>query len=458
MKKIVSLLLVLLLVVPCALAEELDFSGAIEQEEVTDEQVLEAMYGAYPPSDLLSQTLPEGKKTVTILSHYSLGETKEYFNKLFGGEIVEVICGVSEYASKLTNMIASGNAPDLVVCESSINPSVAVYANAGLVQPFDPYIDYTVPELAGLKDTYDAGIWNGSHYLAPYTNKPLYFLIYNPVIFEEYGMETPWELWEKGEWTWNEFRDLAQQLNVQDADGSWLTFGTAIPPCSILSASTGVDYLTMGDGTFTINLNNPSIVRAENFINDMIFKDDIIKIKAQNAWKAYWNRGKLAMQIVDSWMFEGDGDISKAAKNGRLGIAPLPQDPEYNVPGEYHTYSQSGGFCLVNGAKNPEGAALFIRMLRYTRLYEVPEIGVEYQTTLERLHEKGFTNEVLLQKVAAWDTSKAVTSFGYGIMAELGIWEFMGNQNNWTSYVETILPNVQETVRELTEKNGGNEQ
>ena len=91
MKKIVSLLLVLLLVVPCALAEELDFSGAIEQEEVTDEQVLEAMYGAYPPSDLLSQTLPEGKKTVTILSHYSLGETKEYFNKLFGGEIVEVI-------------------------------------------------------------------------------------------------------------------------------------------------------------------------------------------------------------------------------------------------------------------------------------------------------------------------------------------------------------------------------
>lgn len=457
MKKIVSLLLVLLLVIPCALAEELDFSGAVEQEEVTDEQVLEAMYGAYPPSDLLSQTLPEDKKTVTILSHYSLGETKEYFNKLFGGEIVEVICGVSEYASKLTNMIASGNAPDLVVCESSTNPSVAVYANAGLVQPFDPYIDYTVPELAGLKDTYDAGIWNGNHYLAPYTNKPLYFLIYNPVIFEEYGLETPWELWEKGQWTWNEFRDLAQQLNVQDADGSWLTFGTAIPPYSILSASTGVDYLTMGDGTFTINLNNPSIVRAENFINDMIFKDDIIKIKAQNAWKSYWNRGKLAMQIVDSWMFEGDGDISKAAKNGRLGIAPLPQDPEYNVPGEYHTYAQSGGFCLVNGAKNPEGAALFIRMLRYTRLYEVPEIGVEYQKKLNSLHESGFTNEVLLQKVAAWDTSNAVTSFGYGIMAELGIWEFMGNQNNWTSYVETILPNVQETVRELTEPSGGNE-
>ena len=160
------------------------------------------------------------------------------------------------------------------------------------------------------------------------------------------------------------------------------------------------------------------------------------------------------MQIVYSWMFEGDGDISKAAKNGRLGIAPLPQDPEYNVPGEYHTYAQSGGFCLVNGAQNPEGAALFIRMLRYVRLYEVPEIEVTYQVKLEELHEMGFSNEVLLQKVAAWDTSSAVTSFGYGIMAELGIWDFMGNQNNWTSYVETILPNVQETVRELTQENG----
>ena len=56
-----------------------------------------------------------------------------------------------------------------------------------------------------------------------------------------------------------------------------------------------------------------------------------------------------------------------------------------------------------------------------------------YQVKLEELHEMGFSNEVLLQKVAAWDTSSAVTSFGYGIMAELGIWDFMGNQNNWPS-------------------------
>ena len=69
---------------------------------------------------------------------------------------------------------------------------------------------------------YEAGLWNGQHYLAPFDNKPLYYLVYNPAIFEEYGLETPWELWEKGEWTWDAFRDAAQRLNVTDGDGNYI--------------------------------------------------------------------------------------------------------------------------------------------------------------------------------------------------------------------------------------------
>ena len=37
-----------------------------------------------------------------------------------------------------------------------------------------------------------------------------------------------------------------------------------------------------------------------------------------------------------------------------------------------------------------------------------------------------------------------------GVVSDLGVWDFMGSQNNWTSHVETILPGVEETIREMT--------
>jgi len=450
MKKLIAFLLALFMCMGCALSEELDFTGFTEEVTMSDEELLSLIHPEYPESDLLTLSLPEDNRTVTVLTHYSLGAHKENFEKLFGGELVEVICGVTEYSSKLQNMIAAGNPPDLVVAESCTNPSIATYVNAGLVQPFDPYIDYNAPELSMLKDTYDMGIWNGQHYLAPYDQRPLYYMIYNPLIFEENGYETPWDLWERGEWTWDAFREYAQNLNVQDESGSWVSFGTAVPAYGVLSSSTGVDYVTMGDGEYKINLLDPAIVRAENFINNMIYQDDIIKIKAQDAWKGYWNRGMLAMQIVSSWTFTGDADIAKAARNGRLGICPLPQDPENCEAGVYNTWGQSGGFCLVKGAKNPEGAALLVRMLAYLSAYEVPELDRTWEKSLESQHEQGFTNEILYQKYVAFSMDNAIVSFGYGVMSDLGVWGFMGGQNNWTSYVETIMPGVEEAIREMT--------
>lgn len=452
MKKLLALMMALALLLTTAMAEDLVFTGAVEQKEMTDEELIALIHPEYPESDLLSHKLPEDKKTVTVLTHYSLGVNADRFKQLFGGELVEVICSVDEYSSKLQNMIAAGNPPDLVVAESCTSNFILTMVKPGLVQPFDPYIDYSVPELADLQAAYDAGLWNDQHYLAPYTQRPLYYMIYNPLIFEENGLETPWELWERGEWTWDAFREYAQLLNVQNESGAWVSFGTAIPAYGTLTSTTGVDYVTLSNGEVAINLHDPAIVRAENFINDMLYKDYIIKINAQDAWKGYWNRGMLAMQIVASWTFSGDADIAKAARNGRLGVCPLPQDPENCEVGVYNTWGQSGGFCLVNGAQNPEGAALLVRMLAYTSRYEVPELDLTWQKSLDSLHEQGFTNEVLYQQHEAFSMDNALISFGYGIMADRGVWGFMGAQNNWTSHVETILPGVEETIREMTEE------
>ena len=447
MRKWIALLLAMVMTFSCAFAEDLAFTGAVEEAGMTDEEIIEMMYGRYAPSSLPDLVLPEGKKDVTVLTHYDLGEAKELYKELFGGEVIQIICGVQEYASKLQNLIGAGTVPDLVVSESTTDPCFVTLANAGLVQPIDAYIDYNEPELKDLQSVYEAGLWNGQHYLAPYDNKPVYYMIYNPRIFEEYGYETPWELWERGEWTWDAFRELAAELNITDENGDYICYGTGAPGYGSLTGSTGVDYVALKDGFFENNLTHPDVVRAENYLNDMLFKDDIIKIKAQGGWRNYWNRGMVAMQIIDSWMMKGSAEVSQAIHEGALGIVPLPQDPQKVPPGVNVTYAQSGGFCLVQCAQNPEAAAAFIRTIAYSHRY--PEAGETYEDMLAEWHEMGWSNDLLYQYQVARDVENMVTSFGYGFMSTHRVWVFLAIQNNWTTFVESIRPLAEESLREL---------
>ena len=447
MRKWIAMLLAMLMTFSCALAEDLVFTGEVEEAGMTDEEIMEIMYGRYTPSNLPNLVLPEGKKDVTVLTHYDLGPAKDLYKELFGGEVIQIMCGAQEYSSKLQNLVAAGMIPDLVVSESSTDPCFVTLANAGLVQPIDAYIDYNEPELKDLQSVYEAGLWNGQHYLAPYDNKPVYYMIYNPKIFEEYGYETPWELWERGEWTWDAFRELAAELNITDENGDYICYGTCAPGYGSLTGSTGVDYVALKDGSFENNLTHPDVVRAENYLNDMLFKDDIIKIKAQGGWRNYWNRGMVAMQIIDSWMMTGSGETSQAIQEGALGIVPLPQDPQKVQPGVNVTYAQSGGFCLVEGAKNPEGAAAFIRTLAYYNRY--PKADETYEDMLAKWHDKGWSNDLLYQYQVARDVENMVTSFGYGFMSTHRVWVFLAIQNNWTTFVESIRPLAEESLREL---------
>ena len=447
MRKWIAMLLAMMMTFSCAFAEDLVFTGAVEEEGMTDEEIIEFMYGRYEASSLPNLVLPEGKKDVTVLTHYDLGPAKELYKELFGGEVIQIICGVQEYASKLQNLIGAGTVPDLVVSESTTDPCFVTLANAGLVQPIDAYIDYNEPELLDLKSVYEAGLWNGQHYLAPYDNKPVYYMIYNSKLFEEYGYETPWELWEKGEWTWDAFRELAAELNITDENGDYICYGTGAPVYGSLTGSTGVDYVALKDGFFENNLTHPDVVRAENYLNDMLFKDDIIKIKAQGGWRNSWNRGMVAMQIIDSWMLKGSAEVSQAIQEGTLGIVPLPQDPQKVQPGVNVTYAQSGGFCLVQGAQNPEAAAAFIRTIAYSHRY--PEVGETYEDMLAEWHEDGWSNDLLYQYQVARDVENMVTSFGYGFMSTHRVWVFLAIQNNWTTFVESIRPLAEESLREL---------
>ena len=89
----------------------------------------------------------------------------------------------------------------------------------------------------------------------------------------------------------------------------------------------------------------------------------------------------------------------------------------------------------------------FIRTLAYSSRY--PEPGETYADMLEEWHEKGWTNDLLYQYQVARNVENMVTSFGYGFMSTHRVWVFMALQNNWTTFIESVRPQAEESLREL---------
>ena len=92
---------------------------------------------------------------------------------------------------------------------------------------------------------------------------------------------------------------------------------------------------------------------------------------------------------------------------------------------------------------------MFIRMLAYVNRYFISLDGETEQEALAKKHEAGETNQFLYQRHVSRNISHATVSFGYAFMAQHGIWGFMVQQNNWTSFVESVLPKAQESIREM---------
>ena len=112
----------------------------------------------------------------------------------------------------LMSSIAAGQAPDLYFSYRQW-PQVA---NLGLVQPISAYYD----ELA---DKYGASYLDILNYQGEYygINAPwneLTTLRYNRTLFEELGVKTPKEYFLEGNWNWDTFRTVLQEI-TRDTDG-----------------------------------------------------------------------------------------------------------------------------------------------------------------------------------------------------------------------------------------------
>ncbi len=289
---------------------------------------------------------------VTIDDHPEFTAINKAFEKKYGGKVTVVGDGFyDDRAARLTNLIQSKTQVDVVLIGSEDFPS---YQLTKLIRP----IDLTQFDTSSVPYNKQDEPFRGETYTvtAHYGTGAGVLCIYNKTMFENAGLETPLELYKKGEWNWNTFRDAARTLSQDtDGDGTNDIFGFADYDINGLLCTNGTSLLKKSGDKYTVNTDE-KVRRAYQFYFDMYNVDKSVN-RDPWSWSEDMVQGKLAMVFQNPnymlyWMEEG--------AKFEYDFVPMPKGPD--AQGSYISASGQGRpFALGATCRNPEGAYAYIK-------------------------------------------------------------------------------------------------
>ena len=188
------------------------------------------------------------------------------------GELTIQSLPFAEYVAQLTIQLTGGDAPDIGwIVESTFAAWVDSGALADISSlkadpdwKFDDVLPGLYQDLVGP---------NGELLAYPFVNT-VHPIIYNKTAFEKAGVETPLQLFDKGEWTWQNLRRLAKEM----VDSGEVAYGFDIPQFAFTSynlfnpIAKGFGGVQWPDGN-TCGLTSPQLIESFTFLHDMIFVD-----------------------------------------------------------------------------------------------------------------------------------------------------------------------------------------
>ena len=292
------------------------------------------------------------------------------FQEKYGCSISWYECTWDTRFDELANLILSSNSPDFYPGDNEVFPTRCI---KGMFVPVDDYIDYDDPLWADEKEyAYNYFSIKDRPYIIAFDNTFDNVVCYNRRVIEEWGYDDPTELYWNNEWTWDVFYEMCVDFSDPDEDryalDGWGYNHGIMHSCG----ETLIVYNTETQ-QYETNVDSAAIERAAQLLYDLN-KNDCIYPRWNNSWNIRnstegggMKEGLLLFYIRGSWVFTGTvseisavfGDVTE----GEVMFVPLPRDDDGN--GYYYTESVSSGYCIVQGASNPEGVALLAACMRF---------------------------------------------------------------------------------------------
>lgn len=300
-------------------------------------------------------------KTIKWLSFYDpwhptgLGNTKpvsvELFEKKYDGVIETYSTTWANQYSDLSTFILGGEGIDFFPAAEAVPKCVL----SGMTQSYDDYVDWTNPlweSVSGLNDMFAVG---GKHYLMACQATEGYVVYYNRKTIEALGFDDPKELYEKGEWTLEKFKEMLLDYVDPDSEQYGLDGWFNATPLYLAS---GVPSVSLSDGKLVNNMMDPAFERAMQYQYDLN-KNGLILDKSLFNWQPqiqYIGEGKELFYIGGLYEIEQSPDIwtKNFGSAEDVFFVPVPKDEKAD---KYYYNAEIDCYNLCKGAGNPEGVA-----------------------------------------------------------------------------------------------------
>ena len=278
---------------------------------------------------------------------------EKYWTPLHPDVPVEVILVPSgDYSQKLLTMIATETAPDIIWVSDSYfyfwtgNGYLMDLSELMTDEEYD-YEDF----IESQRTIYQI---DGVPYSVPFSSPPQ-VILYNKTLFENAGLETPNELYEKGEWTADKMFEYAVALADQEngvyginftRTANWTGWGTFLYP--VIKAYGG-DFWS--DDFSTVLINSEEAIKGLEKWGELMFTH---KAHPQPGDSADFFAGKSAMYVT---LF---GDVKKCKDLGfEWDMAPMPFAPD----GSYSATLGTASAGVYAHTKYPEWSLELLKVL-----------------------------------------------------------------------------------------------
>lgn len=285
--------------------------------------------------------------TVKVLMWRSLTEqeklTVNTFQQKYGitVKIEEAPLNSSEYMTKLSSLIASGDAPDIGVQSSFPLGSASAFQPVNVTKQdmSDPIWDTDLMNNYKLKGYNYVFIANGNWY----DNYGI--VAYNEDMFTKDGIKTPYQLWKEGNWNWDTLKSIAAELKKKGHKYGYINH---VADNYMLSANSGI--VTYDGTSFANSLTDKNTIKAWTFHSQMV--EEGLSPTGQDY---SFNKGETGMIGINSWVMLKGQYLRDCAFKWMCVPFPSPKGEAETVP----VYSNL--FGVVKGSKNPVGAGVFLR-------------------------------------------------------------------------------------------------
>ncbi|MCQ6561337.1 ABC transporter substrate-binding protein [Paenibacillus mendelii] len=347
---------------------------------------------------------------------------------------IEYVTVTDTTARLITSSVAGEPFADIVMIPlREAFPKLVV---EGYVQPIDDVIDLSLPAFSENLVTMTNGKFQDKQYgiSEPYAES--HGLYYDKTLLQKLGLPDPYELQEKGEWTWDQFLEILKSIKAGGKVPLHVDSESLLASILIYTNEGKIE----DDTTNTIALDSPNTMEALQFYNDLYNVHKVIHKDEQVAF------GDGGIAFVNGYRWDNLGYVKD--KPNDIGYVYFPKGPkatEYVVP-----YDKMNLWYIPKGVKNAEAV-----LSAFSELFEFDvKKGKDIKLQKEEPNMKNKESLDTMRKM--FDSTYKIINYkayvGLSDVVEEAFMNIASGKESPTTAIERIKPMAQGAIDVSTKK------